>query len=611
MDKISIERLRNMNYKELEEFSEKIRQYMISVISKNGGHLASNLGVVELTLALYRIFNPYEDYIIWDTGHQTYVHKLLTDRWEQFPTIRTFGGLSGFTNIFEHYVDRFGAGHVGTSIAAALGIEKALKLSGKKANVVVIIGDGALTSGEALESLNQVHSQNSKIKIILNSNGMSIAPNVGGISNILNSLRTSRVYLKLKETVKNGLDQYTELELRKIRESIKGALIGEDIFEALGLKHFGPVDGHDIPFLEKALKMIKDYPYPAVLTVFTIKGKGFYHSEDNPVKFHSAEKFDPDTGIFDKTQNSVSYSEVFGKTLVELGKINNKIIVLTAAMPDGTGTIYFQKQFPDRFVDLGITEQSVVTYAGGLATLGYKPVVAIYSTFLQRAYDQIIHDIALQNLDVFFAIDRAGLVGTDGPTHHGVFDIAYLRSIPNMKILTPIDVQDLANILYNCVGKISGPVACRYPREYEVGNFDEIYGKIEEVDPFRWLILNRGEKVSLLAVGTLAKKYIDICKRNNWTLVAVRSVKPLDLETLDESTKNSVVVATAEDGVIAGGFGEAVYKYVQGKKIINFGIEDTFVPHGKRDEIMKIVKLDPDSVETILKEFLFKEVEKV
>ncbi len=609
MYKITIEKLKEMSYGELDSLAKEIREYMISVISKNGGHLASNLGVVELTLALYRVFNPYEDYIIWDTGHQTYVHKLLTDRWEQFPTIRTFGGLSGFTNLSEHFVDRFGTGHVGTSIAAALGIEKALKLSGKRANVVVIIGDGALTSGQALESLNQIHSQNSKIKIILNSNGMSIAPNVGGISNILNALRTSKIYLKLKETVKVGLDQYAELELRKFRESIKGALIGEDIFEALGLKHFGPVDGHDIPFLEKALKMIKDYPYPAVFTVFTIKGKGFSYSEDNPVSFHSAEKFDPDTGIFDKPKNSINYSEIVGKTLVEIGKNNDKVIVLTAAMPDGTGTNYFQKEFPNRFVDLGITEQSVVTYAGGLATLGYKPVVAIYSTFLQRAYDQIIHDIALQNLDVFFVIDRAGIVGTDGPTHHGVFDIAYLRSIPNMKILTPIDAHDLANILYSCIGQLKGPTACRYPRGYEFGNFEEIYGKIEKVDPFKWVVLNKGEKIALFAVGTLAKKYLEICKKNNWTLVAVRSVKPLDLETLFDSIQNVEIVATAEDGVIYGGFGESIYRYLAGKKIINFGIEDIFVAHGKREELMKSVKLDPDSIEKHLKEFLSKEVE--
>lgn len=608
-----IDKIRHMNYEELYKFANEIREYMISVISQNGGHLASNLGTVELTLALYRVFDPFEDYIIWDTGHQAYTHKLLTGRWEEFKALRKFGGISGFTNIFESEVDRFGAGHVGTSIAAALGIEKALNLEGKKANVVVVIGDGALTSGQALEALNQVRSQNSKIKIVLNSNGMSISKNVGGLSMLLESLRTSKIYLTLKDRIKKGMNDNVEFELKKIREALKVALVGEDFFEAIGLKHFGPVDGHDLKILEEAFKQIKDYPYPTVLTVFTIKGKGYTHSETNPTRYHGVEKFDPDSGDFEKPENSFSYSEVLGKVLTKLAQEDTKIVALTAAMPDGTGLNIFAKSFPERFVDLGITEQSVVTYAGGLATLGYKPIVAMYSTFLQRAYDQIIHDIALQNLDVLFAIDRAGLVGTDGPTHHGVFDIAYLKSIPNLKILTPVNAADLANMLYSILkdrDKYKGPIAIRYPRDVEFGNLDKICDKIEYEDPFKWKVLTKGKDIALLSVGTITQDYIDMCKKNNYTLIAVRSVKPLNEEVLQEIINDHNFVFTIEEGSILGGFGESVISYYVNNlidkypdvRITNIGISDNFVTHGNRKELLKLVGLDCENVEKTIKE---------
>ncbi len=612
-----LDKIKNMDYDELYEFSKKIRNYMIDVVSKNGGHLASNLGTVELTIALYRVFDPFEDYIIWDTGHQAYTHKLLTGRWEEFKTLRKFGGISGFTNMFEDSVDRFGAGHVGTSIAVALGIEKALNLSNKEANIVVVIGDGALTSGQALESLNQIKSQNSKIKIILNSNGMSISKNVGGLSILLESLRTSKLYITLKKRIKKGMNEGVEFELKKIKEAMKVALLGEDFFESIGLKHFGPIDGHDIRTLEEALKQIKEYPYPTVLTVFTIKGKGYHYSEANPTKYHGVEKFDPDTGYFEKPENSYSYSEVFGKTLVKIAREEDKVVALTAAMPDGTSLTPFSKEFPDRFVDLGITEQSVVTYAGGLSTIGYKPVVAIYSTFLQRAYDQIIHDIALQNLNVLFAIDRAGLVGTDGPTHHGVFDICYLKSIPNMKILTPIDAKDLVNMLYTVIkqrDKYSGPIAIRYPRDVEFGNLDEIYGKIEYESPFKWKYINRGKDIALLSVGTLTKEYIEMCKEKDWTLVGVRSVKPLDGEFLREIISNHSFIFTIEEGMINGGFGESVLSYlnenlseeIANVKIKNIGIKDEFIPHGTRYELIKLVGLDSESVKNYIEKYVEK-----
>lgn len=604
-----------MSYEELYRFANEIREYMINVVSENGGHLASNLGTVELTLALYRIFDPFEDYIIWDTGHQTYTHKLLTGRWEEFKNLRKYNGISGFTSLLEDKVDRFGAGHVGTSIAAALGIDKALRLEGKEKNVVVIIGDGALTSGQALEALNQVKSQNSKIKIILNSNGMSISKNVGSLSLFLESLRTNKLYLSLKERVKKGLCNLAEIELKKFREALKVALTGEDFFEALGFKHFGPIDGHNLKNLEEGLKQIKDYPYPTVLTVFTTKGKGYKPSENNPVKFHGVEKFDPDSGIFERIEGKISYSEVFGKVLTNLAYEDRKIIALTAAMPDGTGLSAFAKEHPNQFVDLGITEQSLVTYAGGLATLGYKPVVAIYSSFLQRAYDQIIHDIALQNLNVLLAIDRGGLVGSDGPTHHGVFDIAYLRLIPNVKIITPLDPQDLANTLYTILKNrhdYNGPIAIRYPRDLEFANLDEICDKIEYNAPFNWRVLNFGKNVAVLAVGTIAKSYLNICKENNYTLVGVRSVKPFDEKTLIDIFSQHQIIITVEEGSKIGGFGEGVISYYVENfkmqfpniKIKNLGIPDNFVTQGSRLELLKLVGLDEKSIQRTIQDII-------
>lgn len=608
-----LDRVRRMNLSELRQFAQEIRSYIIDVVSKNGGHLASNLGTVELTLALYRVFDPFEDIIIWDTGHQAYTHKLLTGRWERFPSLRRLGGLSGFTNIFESPYDRFGAGHVGTSIAAALGIEKALSLRGEMRNVVVVIGDGALTSGQALEALNQVKAQNSRIKIILNSNGMSISRNVGGLAVLLESLRTSKMYNKIKSVLKRGLGEAAETELKKIREAIKVALVGEDFFEALGLKHFGPVDGHDIQILEQAIRGIKDYPYPTVLTVFTVKGKGYEYSEGDPSRFHGVEKFDPETGSFERPPGSVSYSEVFGRVLTKAAAEDRSIVAITAAMPDGTGLSQFARTFPERFVDLGITEQSVVTYAGALALQGFKPVVAIYSTFLQRAYDQIVHDVALQKAKVVFAVDRAGLVGSDGPTHHGVFDIAYLKSVPNMVLLTPIDARDLSSMLLsvlNLLGQFDGPVAIRYPRDTEVADVDEICGKINLEDPFAWKILNEGRDVCILAVGTLARKYESVSRMNHWTLVGVRSVKPFDSQLLNELIRSHNVLVTVEEGVLSGGFGESVNTYVLNAsrkgdvRVLNLGIPDEFVTHGTRGELLELVGLSPPIVEKRVTLFL-------
>jgi 1-deoxy-D-xylulose-5-phosphate synthase len=588
-----------MDYDELENFAEHIREYIIDVISKNGGHLASNLGVVELTLALYRVYNPYEDFIIWDTGHQTYTHKLLTGRWDLFSTIRKFNGLSGYTNIFESYVDRFGAGHVGTAISAALGIEQALRLNNSSANVVVVIGDGALTSGQSFEALNQIKTLNSKIKIIVNNNSMSISKNVGALSHLFDKLRSSRVYLETKKTLKKSMSFELKNELKRIRDAIKVSISGEDFFEGLGLKHFGPVDGHNLKELEDELKRIKDYDYPTILTVNTVKGKGFENSEVNPESFHSAGKFDVSSGVFIKSKGIISYSEAFGKMLTKIAEKDEKVVAITAAMKSGTGLNEFAKRFPERFFDLGITEQMCVTFAGGMSTLGFKPVFAVYSTFLQRGFDQIIHDIALQNLPVIFAIDRAGVVGEDGPTHHGVFDIAYLKMIPNMKIYAPMDIQDLLNIMHTVFKfNIDGPVAIRYPRDYEFGKFEELYDKIRLVNLDKWQILNEGKDIAIIATGYPTKSALSVAKRNGWTLVYARSVKPIDTETLSWVFENHEEVFSIEEGVINGGFGESLSRY---GKIRILGIEDRFVPHGSRKELLKILMLDEEGIENQIK----------
>jgi len=590
-----LSKIRKMSYKELEKFAKQIREYIIDVISKNGGHLASNLGTVELTLALYRVFDPFEDYIIWDTGHQTYTHKLLTGRWELFPTIRKFNGISGYTNIFESQADRFGAGHVGTSIAAALGIEQGLKLQGKEANVIVVIGDGALTSGEALEAINQIKTLNSKIKIVINNNSMSISKNVGALSHFFDRLRTSKIYLEMKQIMKKTVRGGLEEELKRLKEALKVSISGDDFFESLSIKHFGPVDGHNLRELEEVFKRIKDYNYPVAVTVNTIKGKGFHSSEGNPEDFHSAGKFDTNSGEFLKTPGFISYSKAFGKTLSKLAEKDEKIVAITAAMVKGTGLSEFAEKFPERFFDLGITEQACVTFAGGLARAGFKPVFAVYSTFLQRGFDQLIHDIALQNIPVIFAIDRAGLVGEDGPTHHGVFDISYLRIIPNMKIYAPKDVQDLADTLWTIFKfPLEGPVAIRYPRDSEFGNFEEIYDKIKMVDLSKWEILNDGKKVAIITTGTITKNAINIAIRNGWTLVFARNIKPLDLETLKWVLKNHEYIFTVEEGSIEGGFGESLNKY---GSIENIGIPDEFIVHGSRKELLKLVGLDENGIE--------------
>ncbi len=602
----------------LKQISSIIRERIIQVVSANGGHLSSNLGVVELTLALYNVFDPRQDIVIWDTSHQCYTHKLLTGRWDEFTNIRRFGGISGYASLKESDLDRFGAGHAGTSIAAALGIEKALRLKNQNRNVLVVIGDGALTNGEALESLNQLKSQNSKLKIILNDNGMSIAPNVGALSQTFAKLRTSPAYVKFKQLLKKVLEgsdlgKNFEDELKRIRESMKHFISGPDFFESLGLKHIGPIDGHDLELMTAVFKRIKHYDYPVVVHVLTQKGKGYEPAEKDCVTFHSAPKFDPESGEPVKKQGYISYSEVFGETLLRLAQKDKRIFAVTAAMPDGTGLRRFSEKLPDRFADLGITEQSCVTFAAGLSVMGLRPFVAIYSTFLQRAYDQIVHDVALQDLDVVFAIDRAGLVGEDGPTHHGLSDIALFRTVPKSIIFTPANLFDLVCLLRTVVEKnIKGVIAIRYPRDSEKADFEELWDKSKTINPFSWDILRKGNgKIAVLAVGNMVNQVEKLISLDP-TVVYVRCVKPLDEVTMNFLAESHDLFVTIEEGFLSGGFGESIITFMNQhdirKPVLTLGVPEEFIPHGSREELLKFCKLDSEGIFDTVVSFLKKEV---
>lgn len=602
----------------LKQISQVIRKRIIEVVSMNGGHLSSNLGVVELTLALYNVFDPRQDIVVWDTSHQSYTHKLLTGRWDEFVTLRRFGGISGYASLRESYLDRFGAGHAGTSIAAALGIEKALRLKNQQKNVLVVIGDGALTNGEALESLNQLKALNSKLKIILNDNGMSIAPNVGALSEAFAKLRTNPAYVKFKHLLKKVLEgselgKNFEDELKRVRESMKYFISGPDFFESLGLKHIGPIDGHDLELMTAVFKRIKHYDYPVVVHVITKKGKGYEPAEKDSVTFHSAPKFDPESGEPVKKQGYISYSEVFGETLLRLAQKDERIFAITAAMPDGTGLRPFSQKLPNRFVDLGITEQSCVTFAAGLSVAGLKPFVAIYSTFLQRAYDQIVHDVALQNLDVVFAIDRAGLVGEDGPTHHGLSDIALFRTIPKSIFFTPGNCFDLICLLRTIVERdIKGVIAIRYVKDSEKVNFEELWDRSKTIDPFKWEVLRKGNgKVAVLAVGNMIN-HVEKLIPLDPTIVYVRCVKPLDEATMNFLVESHDYFVTIEEGFLTGGFGESVVAFMNQhdirKAVLTLGVSEEFVPNGSREELLRFCRLDPEGIFEAVVSFLKKEV---
>ena len=605
-------KLKTMSKDEMELFAVSVREKLIDDVSKNGGHLASNLGTVELTLALHAVFDVKKDRIIWDVGHQSYVHKLLTGRWDDFDTLRTHGGISGFPKRDESTCDAYDSGHSSTSVSAALGYAKARDLAGDDYACVAVIGDGALTGGVAYEALNAAGIDQTPLVVVLNDNGMSIGSNVGGMARHLNSLRTSSGYTAFKRSVLNvtkGMPRVTS-GLRSIRDTVKYALLPGTIFEELGFKYFGPIDGHDIGALMTAFRVARDLSRPVLVHVVTRKGKGYFPAEKNPAKFHGIGAFNPETETSLLVRDRQSWSEIFGEALLKQARQDERICAVSAAMVDAAGLSVFSDMFPERCFDVGIAEQHAVSFAAGLALGGRKPVVAIYSTFLQRAYDQIITEVCLQKLPVVFAIDRAGITGRDGETHQGQFDIAYLSSMPNMTILSPKDEQELHDMLDYALS-LDGPCAIRYGR----GRAPEL--SLEERTPFGVTpeFLRGGEEMLFLSDGGLLPEVLgasELLKEKGIgaAVCHLRCLKPLPKDFLEPILRRYKVVITVEDGTVEGGFGQRVGSYASvlaiGNAVLPLGWPDRFIEHGSIAELRQTYGLDAASIARIAEGFLEK-----
>ena len=612
MDKVldninTVDDLRKLTLQEKKELAEELRNLIIETVSENGGHLASNLGVVELTIALHSVFNTPIDNIIWDVGHQTYVHKILTGRKKDIKSLRKFGGIAGFPKTNESEFDSFNTGHSSTSISVALGMARANKLAGKKDKVVAVIGDGALTGGMAQEALNDAGSSGNDVIVILNDNEMSISKNVGGITFFLSKLRTKRTYTRTNEIIKKCLNKIPFLGsfsiklIKKIKRGIKQLFISKMYFEDLGFTYLGPVDGHDLQKLESILTKSKYVNGPVLIHVITKKGKGYKYAEENPDKFHSTSAFDIENGL-SKKQKGKDYSAVFGNKLVELAEKNEKIVAVSAAMIDGTGLKEFKNKFPKRIFDVGIAEQHAIGMAGGLAKQGYKPFVSIYSSFYQRAYDQVIHDICIQNLPVVMCVDRAGIVGNDGETHQGIFDMAFFSLIPNITIMAPKNFEELEKMLEFSTN-FEAPVVIRYPRGRE-GKYkfektsDIIYGESE--------ILKYGNDITIIAIGKMVERAMEVAdllnkKGLSANVVNARFLKPFDTNKIKELIIKTKKVVTIEDGILRGGLASSVEELISELSAYNidflkFGYNDVFVQHGSGDEIEKQYKLDSESI---------------
>lgn len=599
--------IKELTEEELKELSDEIRQFLIEKISVTGGHLASNLGVVELTMALHKVLHFPEDKLIWDVGHQSYTHKLLTGRKEGFDDLRKYGGMSGFPKRKESKCDAFDTGHSSTSISAGLGYVAARELQQEHYNVVSVIGDGSMTGGMAYEALNNASRLKSNFIIVLNDNTMSISKNVGGISNYLNGLRTTQVYSDLKrgveDTIKRipGRGERIVHQVKKTKSGIKQLFVPGMFFEDMGITYLGPVDGHDLKTLTKTLNEAKRVNHAVLVHVVTKKGKGYLPAETNPSKFHGTGPFDVTTGETIGGSGIDSYTDIFSKVLADIGKKDEKVVAITAAMADGTGLSRFAKLFPERFFDVGIAEEHAMTFAAGLAAGGMKPVFAVYSSFLQRAFDQTIHDVCLQNLPVVIAVDRAGLVGSDGETHQGVFDLSFLSLIPNLSILSPKNRWEMADMVRFAVS-FQYPVALRYPRGEAYEGLKEFrapieYGKSE--------LLYEESEIAVMFVGHmsfLAEQVREDLKAAGYqcSLINARFVKPLDTERIRKISENHRILVTIEENVLTGGFGEQVEDFVMREgiplKVRTIGISDDYVEHGNVDVLRKEVGLDRESI---------------
>ncbi len=584
----------------------EIREFLVNKISVTGGHLGSNLGAVELTMALHLVLDLPQDKIIWDVGHQSYTHKLLTGRREGFESLRKYGGMSGFPKRKESDCDSFDTGHSSTSISAGLGLVKARDLQGEDYTVVSVIGDGSLTGGMAYEALNNAARLETNFIIILNDNNMSISENVGGVSKYLNNIRTSNAYLDVKDGIYYAIrnTKYGDpvvAGIRRAKNSLKQLVIPGMFFEDMGVTYLGPVDGHDTTALVRVIREAKRRKNAVLIHVLTKKGKGYAPAERHPARFHGAEPFDVQTGVPLKKKMKANYTDIFSTVMMKLGQRNDKIVAITAAMPDGTGLKRFSHAYPDRFFDVGIAEQHAVTFAAGLAAGGLKPVVAIYSSFLQRAYDQILHDVCIQNLPVIFAIDRAGLVGSDGETHQGIFDLSYLSSIPNMHICAPKNKWELSDMLKFAVA-FPAPIAIRYPRGEAYDGLTQFrapveYGKAE--------MIYEEEGIALLAVGSMVKTAEGVRERLkecglSCTLVNARFVKPMDEEMVCRLSATHRLIVTMEENVESGGFGERVRTFADEQElpgqILSITIPDEYVEHGNVELLKKEIGIDEETV---------------
>ena len=605
--------LRNLNIREKNILAQEIREYILDVVSKNGGHLASNLGIVELTLAIHNVFDLKKDKVVWDVGHQSYVHKILTGRKEQLKTLRKLDGLAGFPKTSESETDCFNTGHSSTSISAAMGMAKARDLKKENHSVIAVIGDGALTGGMALEALNHVGSSRTNMIVILNDNEMSISKNIGGINKLLTRLRAKRRYTVSNQKGRKIIEKIpvigrlTVKAVKRIKKSIKQLIIPKMYFEEIGFKYLGPVDGHNIEDLEYILSRAKELDEPVLIHVLTKKGKGYKPAEDNPDKFHGTGPFNIETGESTK-KKSKDYSKAFGEKLIELAEKNEKIVAITAAMRDGTGLKDFSTKYPERFFDVGIAEQHALTFAAGLAKEGMIPFVPIYSSFYQRAYDQVIHDICIQKLPVIMCVDRAGCVGNDGETHQGLYDMAFFKLIPNITIMAPKDFEELTKMMEFAI-ELKAPVVIRYPRG---GESDIKFDKHEELELGKAEVLKEGQDVTIIGIGKMtatAMKVANELQKEELSaeVINARFLKPLDESKITESISNTKFVITIEDGTEIGGLGSSIKELIINKqledvKIKCFAYPDEFIKHGSVSELEELYGLDYKNIVNYIKQ---------
>ena len=594
--------MKDLSSHDLIKLSNELREYLLDSISKTGGHLAAGLGAVDITVALHYVYDTPNDIIVWDIGHQCYPHKILTGRKNKMSTLRKKGGISGFLKRDESEYDAFGAGHSSTSISAAVGYERAARLKNENKKVIAVIGDGGLTAGMAFEALSHAGGMKSNLLVILNDNEMSISPNVGAVHKYLTRILTGKTFNSIKESGKKVLSKVKAIEeiAKKVENQAKGFITPGLLFEELGFNYYGPVDGHDVNGLVDVLQNLKEKEGPRILHIITKKGKGYKLAEQNPISYHGVTPFDIKTGVskVNKVSNKLTYTQIFSRWINEMSRINKDIVAITPAMREGSGLVEFEKNFPDRYFDVGIAEQHALTFAAGLSCGNLKPIVAIYSTFLQRAYDQLIHDIAIQDLDILLAIDRAGIVGADGETHQGIYDISFLRILPNIVLMTPSNEGEMWKMLTTGLN-FRGIGAVRYPRGFTEGLDLDLSNQELEIGKSKTIV--KGKKIAYLVFGTLLNTVLRLAKKNGASVIDMRFVKPIDENIIISICKTHEYIFTVEDNVILGGAGSAVNEVVHKNNIraniINLGVPDNIVSHGSQDEIFADLGLDMNGLE--------------